>query len=235
MKQSILKLETWTDGSSENKYRTIIKTRHGRTIFLSMEIKDGYCCITSCFYTDRNRHKTGADRYNSKPEKLKKMQFSMEEILSVIEAELDKKFYDVEFIQTAQSCLTLEEYLKFKFEDSHKKYSFLIMVGDGEVCNGLPKFLRTRLKNKLHWSIYIELAHYKDEMGVVKQCYYYDRGYKRKNVKIVPPTLTSCFFPYTREGILNLINYEICCDFTHMLITDSIDLDSNTTPLCGAL
>lgn len=111
------------------------------------------------------------------------------------------------------------------------------MVGDDEIHNGLPIFLRTRLKNNLHRSIYIELAHYKDEtgVGVVRQCYYFDRGYKRKNVKIIPPKLTSCFFPYTREGILNLINNEICCDFTHMLITDIIDLDSNTTPLCVAL
>lgn len=155
MKRSILKLETWTDGNSENKYRTIIKTRHGRTIFLSMKIKDRNCCITSCFYTDRNQHKTGADHHNSKPKKLQTMQFTIEELLSVIEAELDKKFYDAEFIQTAQSCMTLEEYLKFKFEDSHKKYSFLIMVGDGEIHNGLPIFLRTRLKNKLHRSIYI--------------------------------------------------------------------------------
>ena len=47
--------------------------------------------------------------------------------------------------------------------------------------------------------------------------------------------LLSCFFPYTKEGILTLINREICCDFTHMLITDEIDPESNITPLCGSL
>ena len=52
---------------------------------------------------------------------------------------------------------------------------------------------------------------------------------------VTPPTLVSCFFPYTREGILALVNQEICCDFTHILVTDGIDLDSNTTPLCGAI
>lgn len=31
------------------------------------------------------------------------------------------------------------------------------------------------------------------------------------------------------------INHEICCDFTHIVVTDGIDLDSNHTPLCGAI
>lgn len=109
------------------------------------------------------------------------------------------------------------------------------MVGSGEIHNGLPFCLRTRLKNNLHRSIFLELSYYKDGTGLVKHCYYYDRQYKRKGIHIVPPMLISCFFPYTREGILNLLNHEICCDFTHMIITDGLDLDSNTTPLCGAL
>ena len=45
----------------------------------------------------------------------------------------------------------------------------------------------------------------------------------------------SCFFPYTQKGILNLPNHEICCDFTHIIVTGGIDIDSNTTPLCGAV
>ena len=74
--------------------------------------------------------------------------------------------------------------------------------------------------------------------GVVKQCFYYDRSYLRSDIKVTPPSLISCFFPYTREGILNLVNNEICCNFTHIIITDGtegIDLDSNTTPICGSI
>lgn len=37
------------------------------------------------------------------------------------------------------------------------------------------------------------------------------------------------------EGILNLFNYELCCNFTHIIIAEGIDIDSNQTPLCGAL
>lgn len=151
------------------------------------------------------------------------------------EAELDKKFYGVEFVETGQTNLSLDEYLDFNAGSSNRRYRFLIMVGDGDSCNGLPKRLRTRLKTKLHRSVYVELAYYKGGKGAVKECYYYDREYRRQGIKIMPPMLISCFFPYTKKGILDLLNHEICCDFTHMLVTEGLDLDSNTTPLCGAI
>lgn len=91
------------------------------------------------------------------------------------------------------------------------------------------------VKKKLHRSIFLELNYYKDGKGIVSQCYYYDRKYKRKDIKVTPPQLIRCFFPYSREGILDLLNHEICCDFTHMIVTEGIDIDSDMTPLCGAL
>ena len=109
------------------------------------------------------------------------------------------------------------------------------MVGEGKSYNGLPVRLRTRLKTKLHRSVYVELEYYKDGKGVVKDCHYYDRQYRRQDVKITPSQLISCFFPYTRSGIMDLLNHEICCDFTHIIIISGIDIDSDTTPLCGAL
>ena len=148
---------------------------------------------------------------------------------------MDKQFYGMEFVETDQAGLSLDEYLQSWAESSHKKYRFLIMIGDGDSYNGLPMHLRTRLKTKLHRAVYVELAYYKDGKGVVSQCCYYDRKYRRQEVQITPPMLISCFFPYTKEGILDLLNHEICCDFTHMLVTEGLDLDSNTAPLCGAI
>lgn len=235
MKRSILKFETCIVEGYTNTFRTIFKTRHGRVLFILVEIKGHDCKILDCFYIDRNQGKDGLDRYSSKPLKLQTFQCKEDDLLSVIEAELDKKFYGMEFVQTDQGEYSMDEYLQLKIESWHKKYSFLIMVGDGDKYNDLPVHLRTRLKNKLHRSIYIELEYYKDGNGVVQQCYYYDRTYRRQNVKVTPPQLISCFFPYSHQGILNLINHEICCDFTHMIVTDHIDLNSNTTPLCGAI
>lgn len=233
MQKSILKPESSSD--NPNVFRSIIKTRHGRILFLSLEINDSICTIRDCFYIDRNQGREGEARYKAKPKKLRTLQFPAENLLAVIEAELDKKFYGVEFVETGQTNLSLDEYLDFKASSPSRKYRFLIMVGGGDSYNGLPTLLRTRLKTKLHRSVYVELAYYKDGKGVVKQCCYYDRQYQRQDVKITPPMLISCFFPYTREGILNLLNHEICCDFTHIIVTDGIDIDSNTTPLCGAV
>ena len=232
MQKSILELEA---SSSASAYRTIFKTSHGRTLFLSLAANGPICTITDCFYTDRNQGREGAARYKARPQKLRTLQFPAENLLAVIEAELDKKFYGVEFVETGQTPLSLDEYLNFKTSKSNRKYRFLIMVGDGDSYNGLPMNLRTRLKTKLHRSVYVELAYYRDGKGVVQQCYYYDREYRRQGIKITPPMLISCFFPYTKQGILNLLNHEICCDFTHMLVTEGLDLDSNTAPLCGAI
>ena len=153
----------------------------------------------------------------------------------MIAAELDKQFYGVDFITTDRAELPQDEYIQAWLNSANQKYRFLIMVGKGDQHNGLPAHLSTRLKNKVHRSIFVELEYYKDGKGVVKQCCYYDRRYKRDGVQITPPMLISCFFPYTKESIMALINNELYCDFTHLLITDGIDIDSNTTPLCGAL
>ena len=233
MKWSVLRLEAANPDNTA--FRTTFKTRHGRSVFLSLEIHGSDCAIADCFYTDRNQGKTGEARYGARPKMLRTLTFSMEDLLSVIEAELDKRFYGVEFVPSEQAGLSTEAYLQFRAEHTPQKYRFLILVGDGERYNGLPVRLRTRLKTNLHRSVFIELAHYKDGQGVVKDCHYYDRQYRRRDVKITPPQLIRCFFPYTESGILDLLNHEMCCDFTHIIVTDGIDLDSNTAPLCGAI
>jgi hypothetical protein len=232
MKKSILTLESFAGNDSANTYRTIFKNQHGRHLFLSLKITGNDCTITDCFYTDRNQGRAGAVRYSSKPSLLQSFQFPLDNLPAVIETELDKKFYDVEYIHSDNAGLPLDEYLQAKTDN---KYRFLIMLGDGSEYNGLPARLRTRLKNRLHRTIYVELEYYKDGNGVVKQCHYYDRQYRRSGLKITPRQMLSCFFPYSREGIINLLNHELCCDFTHIIATTGIDIESNTTPLCGAI
>ena len=220
MHKSILFLESAGAGSSA--YRAVIKTRHGRTLYLSLELSGEVCSVVECFYTDRGQ---GRPKRLLEPNKL----------LAVIGSQLDKTFYGVEYIQNDTAGLSLEEYLQRKADEANRKYRFLILVGEGERVNGLPIRLRTRLKNKLHRAIYLDLACYKDGLGVVRQCSYYDRRYQQRAVPVTPPTLVSCFFPYTKAGILSLVNQELCCDFTHILVTEGIDLDSNPAPLCGAI
>lgn len=235
MKKSVLQLESFGSNGSMTAFRTVFKTRHGRKLYLALEINGPSCTITECFYIDRNQGRTGAARYSARPKKLHSRTFLTDNLVRVIKAELDKLFYGVEFVASEQAELSLNEYLQYKSASTPRKYRFLVLVGEGENYNGLPVRLRTRLKTKLHRSVYVELAYYKDGKGVVKECYYYDRQYRRQEVKITPPQLISCFFSYSRSGILELLNHEICCDFTHIIVTSGIDLDADTTPLCGAI
>lgn len=237
MKYTILRLEeTASCQGAFHRCRTVFKTRHGRTLYLSLELSGEVCTIVDCFYVDRGQ---GRPRRLLTPKKLNTRHFPADNLLEVIASELDKVFYGVEYVQTETADMPLADYLYYKAKETDCKYRFLILVGEGGQCpNGLPMKLHTRLKNKLHRSIYLELDYYDDDKegrGVVKQCYYYDRQYRKRMTAVSPPTLVSCFFPYTREGILTLVNQELCCDFTHILVTEGIDLDSNTTPLCGAI
>ena len=230
MHKSILFLESAGAGSSA--YRAVIKTRHGRTLYLSLELSGEVCSVVECFYTDRGQ---GRPNGSWSPKSCKPAAFPADKLLEVIASQLDKTFYGVEYVQNDTAGLPLEEYLQRKADEANRKYRFLILVGEGERVNGLPIRLRTRLKNKLHRAIYLDLAYYKDGLGVVRQCSYYDRRYQQRAVPVTPPTLVSCFFPYTKAGILSLVNQELCCDFTHILVTEGIDLDSNPAPLCGAI
>lgn len=238
MQRSTLILEAFGSGCSTKSYRSIFKNNHSRTIYLSVEVIGEKCVITDCFYTDRKQGKSETKCFSARPARLTTLNFSVSELLSVIERELDKMFFNVDFVENSTIEMSIEEYLAYHESCASTRYRFLIMEGSGNLISGLPSCLRTRLKNKLHRSVYIELAYYKDGKGVVKQCCYYDRSYLRKDISIIPPMLISCFFPYTREGIINLINDEICCNFTHIIVTDGIEginLDSDTIPICGCI
>lgn len=220
------------------QYRTLIKTAHGRKIYLELSIYDKICHINNCFYYDRN---TGRKNFPARPLKLRTRCFpyTKKALLSVVEKELDRKFYGVELVKSpATFDLNEEAYITFHNPKATAPYRFLIFVGGGgELSFGLPALLQTRLKNKLHRAIYVELAYYNNGQGVVQDCHYYDRRYKTNGKKVAPPSLVSCFFPYTRSGILKLVNNELECDFTHLLIAPEheVDIFQNVQPLCGNL
>ena len=52
----------------------------------------------------------------------------------------------------------------------------------------------------------------------------------------MPPMLSSIFVEFNKEAIIEMVNRELNCDFTHIIfITDnSIDI-ANKTALCGNL
>ena len=113
-----------------------------------------------------------------------------------------------------------------------KNYNFLIFVGEGELVNGIPSVIKTRFKNRIHRSIYLEMQ-YRNGKGVITDCHFYDRNYKERR-KMIPETLSTVFLEYNRQAILNIINNELNTSFSHIIfVTDgSLDLD-NKVALCG--
>ncbi len=132
------------------------------------------------------------------------------------------------------SELTAEEFIAVKLKDMQNGYKFLIFVGSGAVVNGMPEEITTRLKNRIHRSIYLKLCRYKGELGIVSDCFYCDRNYKSRE-KVMPAALTSILVEYNRDAVINMVNYELNCDFTDIIfVTDnSIDIENNTAALCG--
>ena len=213
---------------SENSYRTIIKTKHGRLIYLEMRIIQNQCNITDCYYIDRMRNKV----YYAQPQKLTTLNFDYDNLLNIICTELDSKYCEIE-ISDLYKELSTEQFIQDRMQSFRRKYNFLILIGEGDNVNDIPSILKTRFKNRIHRSIYIELHYQKNGMGVIADCHYYDRIYKSKQ-SVIPETLTSIIFEYNRTGIIQLINNELNADFTDVIfITDnSIDIN-NLMPLCG--
>ena len=218
MQRSILKL----DKISENRYHTVFRNNHGRKIYICLTYKNNGFLITDCYYTDRPER----NGKKSVPLKFKTTQCSYDNLLNVLADELDKRFFDIEFSETEKD-LSADEYIKQK--NQHKsKHKFLILIEDECI-------VKTRLKNRVHRCVYLEISR-NGNKGIITDCHYYDRHYKRNNAYITPSGLTSITFEFSLDNILRIINDELNCDFTDVIITkDSFGFDNTSLPICGSI
>lgn len=208
---------------------TIIKTKHSRIIYWELTRKNDQFIVKDCYYLDRIQ----SGKYYAVPRKQKTKVFHKNQLLEVVSSQLDRTYYGVEIASTL-SELTTEEFISFKLNEFKRGYNFLIFVGEGFSVNGLPQILTTRLANRLHRKIYLRINYYKNGFGTV-EAYYYDRCYKSRS-RVIPQMLTTVFVEYKQGAIIELINRELNCDFTDMIITDkSIDVENNESALCGCI
>ncbi|MBQ2940731.1 MAG: hypothetical protein IJD97_00705 [Clostridia bacterium] len=215
--------------TESGNYRSVIKTKHGRLIYLEIREGKNSLSVINCFYLDRIR--SGSGEYYSSPQKLVTREFSYNEMLDVIASELDRKYFGVE-ITDKFADLTNDEFIELQLKAMQRKYNFLIFVAEGELIDGIPSVIKTRFKNRIHRGIYLEMQ-YRNGKGVITDCHYYDRKYKERS-KVVPEMLSSVFFEYNRQAILHIVNNELNTAFNHIIfVTDgSLDID-NEIALCG--
>ena len=197
---------------TEGGYRTVLKTRHGRVLFLKI-IND---VIDACYYIDR--------REKPIPKKLKTLNLAKNSLKSVLETELDSKVYSQAF---SEDYITLDDEEFISKMNERSKYNFLIIVKDGQT-------LETVIKNKCHRVIYIRIV-LNESSATIEDCYYCDRQYKKKD-KVVPENLYTVSFSHSRENIIGLFNSELNNAFTDVIfITDnSIEINCKR-PLCGSI
>ena len=138
----------------------------------------------------------------------------------------NKTFFRIEFSDT-ENKLSTEEYIKLKTQVK-TKYKFLILVNDNNTY-------KTRLKNRIHRSILLEIVR-SGNKGTITDCHYSDRTYKRNNAYITPSGLTSITFDFSLYNILKIVNSELNCDFTDVIITqDSFGFNDSPLPICGSI
>lgn len=213
--------------AENGNYRSVIKTKHGRLIYLEMSKDSNSASIIECYYLDRVR----SGEYYASPQKLVTRDFSYNEMLDVIASELDRKYFGAE-ITDKFTDLTKDEFIESQLKAMQRKYNFLIFIGEGELINGIPSVIKTRFKNRIHRGIYLEMQ-YRNGKGVITDCHYYDRKYKERT-KVIPETLSTVLFKYNRQAILHIVNTELNTNFSHIIfVTDgSLDID-NEVALCG--
>lgn len=218
MKQSILRFEKTKD----DFYHAMIKNNHGRKIYLRVNRFDETITICDCFYIDRPMRKG----HKAIPLKWKTTQCKYNDLIEVLAAEIDKRFYGVKFCKSERD-LSTDEYIELASQN-HSKYKFLIFIED----NGL---LRTRFKNRVHRTIYLEIK--KDNnKGLVQACHYCDRRYKRNSQLITPAGLNTIYFDYSIKKVLEIVNTELNCEFTDVIITyDTFGFDKDNIPICGSI
>lgn len=208
MKKSVLELHN----AGENTYQAFIKNNHGRKLYLRLSAYNENCEILDCFYIDRAKR--------CEPKLLKTHSFRLDELLTVIAKELDKKFSEYQFLDA--SILTTEEFIEQVLHT--EKYNILIMLKEEST-------LKTIFKNRFHRTIYLEIEVH-NEKALIKNCQYYDE--RGEGTTITPYSITTIYFDYSFTNLLNIVNNELEGGFTDILITENhtIKLDR---AICGSI
>ena len=237
--------------SKSGGYRTTLKTLHGRKIFLAVQVNNGVCDLTECWYLDRNVGKEGDARKSAKPLKLKSTSFEYteERMLNILRTELDTIGYGVRFIENSGYMeLSDEEFISVLSGKTYEKRRYLILIYKGNRTGGdIPDEFETILRNKVHRTIYLKIVACEKngiKTGKMVDCHYLDTrsrmtGDIRKGVVSrygLPQSVTDFVMTFNRKEILRFVNSQLSCDFERVLFVNSNDLDlSDKRPICGSI
>ena len=198
------------------EYSSIFRNNHGRIIFMSIILVDGFLTITECFYLDRV--------VRPEPKKLTTIICKLSSLLDVIKNELDKSFKEIEW---DDSVIMSKEAL-ISTHMAARKPKILIMLADN---NGV---IRTIFKSKFRREIYLEIAlSGEGNIATISKCYYVDK--RAKGMKIPPQGLITVRFEFSLKNLLEIVNTELEGGFTDVLISSPHHTITLERPICGAI
>ena len=101
------------------KYRSVIKTKHGRLIYLEIRKCNSTVSVIELIYIDRMR----CGKYDRVPEKFVTRDFNYNEILDVIASELDRRYFGVE-IDDKFADLNRDEFIDLQLKICKENINF---------------------------------------------------------------------------------------------------------------
>lgn len=219
MKKDHLILTKMTDCT----YQSIFTNNHGRKIYLKVYIAGEVISILNCYYIDRPQWGS----VKTTPQKQKNKQCRYTDFLNVLAEQLDKRFYGIEFSDN-ELFLRTEEFVSMYLQNRRKLKFLVFFKYDGT--------LKTIIKNRTHRVISLEIKLSKNQ-GVISQCFYCDKKYKRQHHYVTPYSLNTISFEYSKKNILKIVNEELNGDFTDVIITEdsTLNIDENLIPVCGSI
>ena len=207
MKSSILSMVRNRCG-----YHTVLKTNHGRLIYLALSLKDKLCVVDECIYLDRSCP------YHPKKQVTRK--FPQKDLLNMIRAELDKDFQGVEWYE---ELVPKSELIAQHLHTEKKRILLVLQEGNR---------LRTIFKNKFRREIYLEIL-LESDRALICDCHYCDARAKGK--PIAPQGLVTIYYQHSLVNLLALVNQELEGGFTDVMISENHTITLGRRAICGSI
>jgi hypothetical protein len=210
----------------EDKFHTILRTRHGRRIYLALELNeegDAYI-VRECEYVDRTRFVT--------PHKLVTREISEELLPQVLRTELDccvgKCFIGEESYHFCDP-ITKEQLLRHARWEERPYILLFLRMG-----NSLYTCFKNRHRRAISLHVKLECDG-DDKRAVILDCLYCDARSKRAGRMRTPHGLVTISFDYSLDTLLEIVNREFEGGFSGIMTADDFQFPDLDRPFCGRI
>ena len=210
---------------TEGLFHTVLRTRHGRRVYLLLEqtkAGDAYT-VRECEYVDRARFAV--------PHKLMTREIPERILSDVLRNELDCCASECSIgneVYRLGNAITKEELLAHARWEERLYLLIFLRIGD---C------LFTCFKNRHRRaiSLWVKPGADGDEKAVITRCYYCDIRGTRADRPRTPHGLVTIAFDYNLNNLLEIVNRELEGGFSGIVTANDFEMPSIDHPFCGRI